>query len=194
MIRAFIAIKIPEDILDQITQIQNVLRGSGASVKWVEPENIHLTLKFLGDILEPQVEEIARVMQESTEGVCPFQISISQVGAFPNLRYPRVIWVGVQDVQEALHKIQHRLENGLNALGFAIEEGVFKPHITLGRVKSQKNKSNLLRTAEPLVNAQLGTLRVTHLYLFQSDLKPTGSEYIVLRSIDLKSRGQGLGA
>lgn len=186
MIRSFIAIKISEEVLQRIVEVQEILKESGVSVKWVEPKNIHLTLKFLGDTPESQIEDIVRVMQESTEGTSPFQISIARVGAFPNLRYPRVIWVGVQDVQEALQKIQHRLEQGLHALGFAIEEGVFKPHITLGRVKSEKNKSNLLRMVETVVNTEFGVLQVNHIHLIRSDLKPTGPEYTVIRSVELR--------
>jgi len=187
MIRAFIAIKIPQDLIQQLVEVQDILKGSGASVKWVEPENIHLTLKFLGNIPEAQVTEIVRVMRESTEGVGSFQISISQVGAFPNLRYPRVVWVGVQDIQEALQKIQHRLEQGLKALGFEVEEGIFKPHITLGRVKSQKNRGNLLRAVEPLVNRELGIAHVRDIHLLRSDLKRTGPEYTVLQTVNLGS-------
>lgn len=185
MIRAFIAIKIPEDIIQQIVGVQDVLKRSGVSVKWVEPQNIHLTLKFLGDIVESQIGGIVQVIQESTEEIDPFQISISHVGAFPNLRYPRVIWVGVQDVQKVLQKFQHRLEQGLTTLGFVIEEGIFKPHITIGRIKSQKGKGNLLRIVETLVNTQLGIVQVNSIHLIQSSLKPTGPEYTVLHTINL---------
>lgn len=185
-IRAFIAIKIPEDIQEKLCGIQQKLKQAQVHVSWVKPENIHLTLKFLGNIEEKQIPKIVSSIEESVKAVSPFQLQVGYAGAFPNLRYPRVVWIGVTDDEEgSLKTLQENLSSRLARVGFKKEKGRFQPHLTLGRVRSQKNKSNLLRAVEAIINIWVGEISVEALYLIRSELKPTGAEYTKLAEINI---------
>lgn len=177
-IRAFIAIKIPEDIQEKLKGIQEKLKQSAVHVSWVKPENIHLTLKFLGNIEENQIPDIGSKLEESVKVVSPFQLQIGYAGAFPNIRFPRVVWIGVTDDEaSSLKTLQAELESQLAKLGFKKEKGRFQPHLTLGRVRSQKNRSNLLRAIESIINIWVGEVYVDTVYFIRSELKSTGAEY-----------------
>lgn len=185
-IRTFIAIKIPEDIQEKLIGIQEKLKQSEAHVSWVKPGNIHLTLKFLGNIQEGQISKIISSLEESVKTLSPFQLQVGYAGAFPNLRYPRVVWVGVTDDETgSLKTLQKDLNLRLAKLGFKKENGRFNPHLTLGRVRSQKNRSNLLRAVEAIVNIWVGEISVDAVYLIRSELKPTGAEHTDLAKIKL---------
>lgn len=184
MIRVFIAIKISDDIQEKLLGIQRKLEQSDAHISWVNPENIHLTIQFLGNIEEDQVPQIVSELRESVKVVSPFQLQVGYAGAFPNLRYPRVIWIGVTDDEEdSLKTLQEDISARLSKLGFAQEDGRFKPHLTLGRVRSQKNKSNLVRAIEAIVNIWVGEIPVDAVYLIKSELKSTGAEYTDLAEV-----------
>lgn len=187
MIRAFIAIKITAEIKEKLRGIQEKLKPAEAHVSWVNPENIHLTLQFLGNIEEKRVPRIVSQLQESVKTVSPFQLQIGYAGAFPNLRYPRVIWVGITDDEDgSLKTLQEDISSRLAKMGFTQEGGRFKPHLTLGRVRSQKNRSNLLRAIEAIINIWVGEVRVNAIYLIQSELKPTGAEYTDIAEIPIR--------
>ncbi|GAK61221.1 2'-5' RNA ligase [Candidatus Vecturithrix granuli] len=187
-IRSFIAIKIPDTIQEKLAGIQEKLKQADAHISWVNSENIHLTLKFLGNIQEKQVADIIAAIKESVQNIAPFQLQIGYAGAFPNIRFPRVIWVGVtDDEQNSLKTLQEDLESRLTRLGFESEQGRFQPHLTLGRVRSQKNRSNLLRAIESMTNVWVGEIPVKAIYLVQSELKPTGSEYTDLAEVKILS-------
>ncbi|MCP4404159.1 MAG: RNA 2',3'-cyclic phosphodiesterase [bacterium] len=186
VIRSFIAIKIPADIQKKLQGIQDKLKQSAAHVSWIHPENIHLTLKFLGNIEGTQVDEITAGLRNSVKGLSPFQLQVGYAGAFPNIRFPRVIWVGVTDDEAGSLKIlQTELSNNLAQIGFEKENERFQPHLTLGRVRSQKNRSNLLRAIEAMVNIWVGEVPVKSVYLIESELKSTGAEYTDLAEITL---------
>ena len=185
-IRSFIAIKVPDTIQEKLAGIQEKLKQAEAHVSWVPPENIHLTLKFLGNIQEKQVPEIIAILKESVKTVSSFQLQVGYAGAFPNIRFPRVIWVGVTDDEnDSLKTFQEDLESRLTRLGFKNEKGRFQPHLTLGRVRSQKNRSNLLRAIESMTNVWVGSISVQAIYLIQSELKPTGAEYTDLAQVNI---------
>lgn len=187
LMRSFIAIKIPGDIQKKLQGIQDKLKQSAAHVSWVPPENIHLTLKFLGNIEETQVDGIVAGIRDSTKGVSSFQLQVGYAGAFPNIRFPRVIWIGVSDDEDdSLKTLQAELSNNLAPLGFEAEQERFQPHLTLGRVRSQKNRSNLLRAVESMLNIWVGEISVRNVYLIKSELKPTGAEYTDLAEIALR--------
>jgi len=188
MIRAFIAIKISAEIQAKLRDVQAKLKRSEAHVSWMSPENTHLTLQFLGNIEEEQVPQIVSQLQESVKLVAPFQFQVGYAGAFPNLSYPRVIWIGISDdAAGSLKTLQEDISARLAKMGFEQEERRFKPHLTLGRVKSQKNKSNLVRAIEGVVNIWLGEVGVDAIYLIRSDLKPTGAEYTDLAEIKINA-------
>ncbi len=185
-IRAFIAIKIPEDIQDKLGAIQQKLQQSAVHVSWVRSGNIHLTLKFLGNIQEDRIPKILSSLEESVKTSSPFQLQVGYAGAFPNIRYPRVIWIGVTDDENgSLKTLQKELESRLAKLGFKKEKGRFQPHLTLGRVRSQKNRGNLLRAVESIVNIWVGEIPVDTVYLIRSELKPTGAEYTDIAEIKI---------
>jgi RNA 2',3'-cyclic 3'-phosphodiesterase len=187
VMRAFIAIKISADISKKLRDIQAKLKQAQAHVSWVNPENIHLTLQFLGNIDEDQVPAIIAQIEEAVKVVAPFQLQIGYAGAFPNLRYPRVIWIGVTDNEEqSLKTLQTEISSQMAQIGFEQEDGRFKPHLTLGRIRSQKNKSTLVRAIEGMVNIWVGGLSVDTVYLIRSDLKPTGAEYTDLGAVSIK--------
>jgi len=185
-IRAFIGIKVSTEIQDKLEGIQKKLKKADAHVSWINPDNIHLTLQFLGNIDEAQIPDIETQLRESVSLVNSFQLQVGYAGAFPNLRYPRVIWIGVSDDEEnSLKTIQAEIGRRLSALGFQQEEGLFKPHLTIGRVRSQKNKSNLLRAVEAIVNIWVGEIVVDAIYVIKSELRPTGAEYTDLVEVTL---------
>lgn len=186
MIRAFIAIKIPADIREKLRGVQEKLQQSEAHVSWVKPENIHLTLQFLGNVKEEKIPDIVSRLEKSVKVVSPFQLQVGYAGAFPNLRYPRVVWIGVTDDEaNSLKTLQAEISSRLAKMGFKGENGRFKPHLTLGRVRSQKNKSNLVRAIESVVNIWVGEVAVDAIYLIRSELKPTGAEYTDLAEIKI---------
>ena len=131
--RAFISVDI--GALPGIVKVLDDLKNTDADLKLVESENVHLTLKFLGEIDEKMVDEIAGVMEESVREVSPFRIKLRGVGVFPSMNYMRVVWIGLKDA-EKLGVIAEQLENGLTAFGFKKEKRRFSPHVTIGRVKS----------------------------------------------------------
>ncbi len=188
-IRTFIAIKISQEIQEKLVGIQEKLKQADAQVSWIKPDNIHLTLKFLGDIEEAQIPAILDTMAASAKTVSPFPIQIGYAGAFPNMSFPRVIWIGVTDDEDgSLKTLEADLSPRLEALGFQGESGRFQPHLTLGRVRSQKNKSTLFRAIEGIVNIWVGVCSVDALYLIRSELKSTGSEYIEIGKVNLEKK------
>lgn len=187
-IRAFIAIKISADIHKKLRNIQEKLKETATQISWVKPENIHLTLKFLGNVEEKRIPKIISQLEASVQSVSSFQLQVGYAGAFPNIRYPRVIWIGVTDDEEgSLRTLQEEINGRLAKLGFDKEGARFKPHLTLGRVRSQKNKGNLLRAVESILNIWVGEVSVDAIYLIRSELKPTGAEYTDLAEVKLRS-------
>lgn len=184
-VRAFIACDIPESLLDKISSIQDKLKGLDADVSWTKVSGIHITMKFLGDIEEDSIEKVAAVIEGASEGQNPFEVRVKGSGAFPNLRNPRVAWLGVEDEAKGLRQLQQPLDDGLKALGFEPEEREFKPHLTLGRVKGQKGKERLAAAVSELKALDLGSFKVDRVMLYKSELKPTGAIYTKLREVVL---------
>jgi len=188
-IRSFIAIELPEEVRLGLRGIQARLKQSGHTfVKWVAPESIHLTLKFLGNIPAGQVTDIARAMEEASRGFLPFRLKIGKLGAFPNLRRPRVVWVGIDGEVDRLTALQQRLDAALARLGFARETRPFSPHLTLARLREGtslrdcQDFAGLVTGAE----AQAGTeISVDCICLMKSDLRPSGAVYTRLAEVTL---------
>lgn len=185
-IRAFIACDIPDSFLERISDIQERLKGLDADVSWTRVRGIHITLKFLGDIEEGYIDKVAAVIEEASKGQIPFEIAIKGSGAFPNLKNPRVVWIGVEDDEKVLSSLQQALDDGLKALAFEPEEREFRPHLTLGRVKGQRGKERLSAAVSELRDIEIGSFTVDRLILYRSDLKPTGAVYTKLREVELQ--------
>ncbi len=185
MIRSFLAIELTESIRNRIREVQEDLRGSKADVRWVTPGHIHLTLKFFGNIEELQIESIIKAIAGPVSATSPMSLLIRGVGAFPSLKNPRVIWVGVKDDRNVLTPFQNRLERELERVGFQPENRPFQPHLTLGRMRSNRGKSELVTAMEKHREEEFGNLEVEKVILFKSDLTPNGPIYTPLREIGL---------
>ena len=190
-IRSFIAIELPEAVKTGLQQIQTELTLPRYSfVKCVAPEGIHLTLKFLGNISAQKVTEITRVMEQASQGVSPFQLQITEVGAFPNMRRPRVLWVDIRGEVDKLVGWQLRIDNGLVPLGFTKEARPFTPHLTLARIRENCSPGDRLRFGETLDGSHVEVdyrFTVSSLNLMRSQLLPAGAVYSRLAEVKLQS-------
>jgi 2'-5' RNA ligase len=179
-IRSFIAFDIDsEPVLKKLTDIQTLLAKTGADLKLVEPKNIHVTIRFLGNITTPTVEKIHEEMKKTQ--FIPFDIKIHGVGAFPDLRYPRVVWAGITQGADQLRSIFAQLEPRLRSLGFTPDPKGFSPHLTIARVKSGRNKAELAKSITENVNYEFGIIKAQCLRLKKSDLTPKGPIYSILK-------------
>jgi 2'-5' RNA ligase len=188
LLRAFIAIEVPIEIKKAIAAQSNDLqKHAGRSVRWVTPENLHLTLKFLGEISPASVELLCQTLQAECSQHHPFEITVSGLGCFPNSHRPRILWIGL-DVPPELNRLQHKLDTATTRLGYASEDKPFSPHLTLGRVREQATSAelqNLHSALETLQVGKLGTFTAQSLHLFKSDLKPAGAIYTSLYNLRL---------
>ena len=192
VIRAFIALDLSSEISQRLDQISSDLkkRMPPNGVRWVPAKNIHLTLKFLGDVSTANLESLQKMIQVESEKVPPFDISVGSVGAFPNVRRPRVVWVGVTALQ-ALPALQHNIETSANRLGYPPEDRPFSPHLTLGRVNRNISPADLQYVGQALSGYNIGFIGAVHLtevHLYRSDLSPQGAHYTRLYSAPLKQQ------
>jgi 2'-5' RNA ligase len=179
-IRSFIAFDMDsESVLKRITDVQSLLAESGADLKLVEPKNIHITLRFLGNITPSTVEKIFEEMEKVQ--FTPFDVKISGIGAFPNVSYPRVVWAGMAEGADQLRNIFNQLEPRLQSLGFTPDPKGFSPHLTIARVKSGRNKAELAKFITENANYEFGIVRAECLRLKKSDLTPKGPIYSTLK-------------
>jgi len=190
-IRSFIAIELPEAVKTGLQQLQTELTLPRYSfVKCVSPEGIHLTLKFLGNISAQKVTDITGVMEQASQVVSPFQLHITEVGAFPNMRRPRVLWVGIKGEVDKLIGWQQRIDEGLVPLGFAKEARPFAPHLTLARLRENCSPGDRLHFGEMVARSNADVdynFTVTSLNLMRSQLFPSGAVYSRLAEVKLKS-------
>jgi 2'-5' RNA ligase len=189
-IRTFIAIDLPGSMLDKLDAIIEQLKhDSNGIVRWVPAHNIHLTLKFLGDISPANIQILCTILEAEVRRHSPFEFVVSGLGAFPSSRRPRVIWVGVQ-APETLAILHSGIENEARKIGYAPEERPFSPHLTLGRVGHNARPEEIRQLSNSLVNYKVGTLgtvKVDSLCLYRSDLKPGGAVYTPLFRCALQS-------
>ena len=153
------------------------------SVKWVAPEGIHLTLKFLGDTPSGRLGEIEAALRAACAGYAPFEFGVEGRGCFPNTRRPRIVWVAVRDKGQTLARLQAAIERHVVPLGWPTEERGFSPHLTLGRVSkgaSPAAEASVGQMVEKSVVEQIGVQQATAINLIQSELRPTGAVYTTL--------------
>jgi 2'-5' RNA ligase len=183
-IRSFIAIELPEEAKKGLARLRKGLeRDEHKFVKWVDPESIHLTLKFLGDIPSRRVTEITEAMKKAVQGISPFSLEISGLGAFPNLKQVRVLWVGVGGELDRLSTLQQNVDSGLAALGFAKEERPFVPHLTLARIRegtTAPEKKGFGELVGSAVFKDKYPVEVQAIKLMRSQLTPAGAVYTCL--------------
>jgi len=185
MIRSFIAIDFPQETREKLAAIQEQLKQSRAGVRWVKPAGIHLTLKFLGNILPAQVDDIAAAAAQVVGEDSPLTLCAGGLGAFPSQRKPRVIWVGLGGEIERLAKIQAGLEKALEPLGFAREGRGFRPHLTIGRVRDRHRLQALIEAMSTLELPEFNSFDADEIILYKSDLRPTGAIYTKLHRMPL---------
>jgi 2'-5' RNA ligase len=185
MIRSFIAIDFPEETRTALEDVQERLKQSGAGVRWVKPGSIHLTLKFLGNIHPDQVEDIALAVAQEIRDDPPITLGAAGLGAFPSRRKPRVIWIGMEGEVQRLTRIQARVENALEPLGFVREKRPFQPHLTIGRVKDRRRLQALIDAMATLDMEPFNSFDADEIILYKSDLRPTGAIYTKLHRMPL---------
>lgn len=182
-IRAFIAIELSDAIREKLSQLLTRLKCPETSaVRWVPVSNIHLTLKFLGDTSPSNLEILSKILHAEAARRKPFEFEVGGIGTFPNLRRPRVIWVGVQAPRELL-ALQRSIEAEAVRLGYNPDGRPFSPHLTLGRVNQNATPHEVRQISEVLLrqpSETLGKISVDRVILFRSDLRPTGAVYTPL--------------
>ncbi|MFH1595005.1 MAG: RNA 2',3'-cyclic phosphodiesterase [Pseudomonadota bacterium] len=185
MIRAFLAIDLPDSLRPQLALVQGELKRSEADVRWVPVGNIHLTLKFFGNLPEAEVDPLAQAAREVGQQQAPFQLQVTEAGAFPSPKSPRVIWLGLGGDLIPLAQMYHRLEKAFAALGHLPEGRAFNPHLTLGRVKSPAGRHKLAQILERMPPLDWPPFKVSEVILFKSTLTPQGSIYTPLKVVPL---------
>ena len=185
-IRAFIAIELPGAVRRALGELIQRLDADGLPLRWVRPDNIHLTLKFLGDISSGQAAAVGDALAAAVAGTAPFQLRAAGVGVFPSLARARVVWVGAAGGVERLKGLQQNIDGALEKLGFAAEKRPFKGHLTLGRAKDRLDPERLKRSLKAVGVFEAGEFQVDRVTLFKSELKPTGAVYTPLREMAFK--------
>ena len=190
-IRSFIAVELPEEVKSGLREIQNELKSAGHQfIKWVAPESVHLTLKFLGNISPQKVAEITAVMEEASRGFSSFHLKIGGLGAFPNLNRPRVLWLGISGDVDKLATLQGHIDAGLVALEFAKETRPFAPHLTLARLRDrtsvheQKDFGDLITKTKFKAEYEI---TVDSINLMRSQLLPGGAVYSCLSEVKFEN-------
>lgn len=189
-VRAFVAVKINEDTIKALGEIIGELKESHADVRWVHPENIHVTLKFLGNIETGKIDSIKQGLSRAAKGFSPFSLKVKGVGAIPNPRYPRVVYVGLTEENQNLKTLAAAVESELEFLGFAPEKREFLPHLTIGRVKSFRAKTMLMMKMREFHSREIGSILVEDFYLMKSELNPGGAIYLDIARIPLTEGGE----
>jgi RNA 2',3'-cyclic 3'-phosphodiesterase len=186
MIRTFICIELPESLKARLETLENQLRSKNRSaVSWVKPSNIHLTLRFLGDIDEGRQAELREAVERVVLSAPAFKLCASKTGVFPNPRNPRVFWIGIKGAEEHLIPMQKRLEQELEKAGFGKQDKPFSPHLTIGRAR-ERNAQELAELLQKIDFTDEEFI-VSEIIIMRSDLKPTGAVYSKLAVIKLQN-------
>lgn len=189
-IRSFIAIEIPDEMQEELVQLQSRLQIAGQPpVKWVDPLGIHLTLKFLGNIAASRVAEILGALETAAESVPPFRLEAGECGVFPNVRKTQVAWLGLRGDVEMLAQLQQRIDLAMSRLGFARETRAFRPHLTLARVRDRATAEERLRFGQAFLQAKLSLnsiIMADRIHLIKSQLTREGAFYSRLGDVELK--------
>lgn len=187
--RTFIAVNLDQELKEMLSQLIEELKRldpARKSVRWVNQQAMHLTLKFLGEIDEKMAKPIETALERVSDGTKTFSMKITGTGYFPpDKRNPRVLWLGIED-EESLKILQSRLEEEMEKLGFPKEKRKFHPHLTLGRVKIPSNLREIMLQLEKYGSQKFGEMEVRKIIFFKSVLKPTGAEYSVLSEFKFK--------
>lgn len=189
-VRSFIAIELPDELKVGLAQLEAQLKqGKPSAVKWVDPSSIHLTLKFLGNIAVDRISAITRALEETTRELSPFQLKVTGLGGFPNLKRVQVAWVGIGGEVDKLGQLQQRIESSLASLGFTAESRRFTPHLTLARLRDRASADERQRFGQLIASTKFEavyTIKVDTLNLMRSQLTKEGAIYSRLSSVGLE--------
>lgn len=181
--RAFIAIQCPDNLKEQIVKVQDKLKDLG-KLKLVEPENLHFTLKFLGNVDEKKIDEIVKIL-DAVSKINSFEVSLKGIGAFPKINYARVVWIGVDKGIKEMEELHRRIDQELEPLGFRKEKS-FSSHLTIARVKEIMNKGKFIKILEENSKNEFGNFNVNGIELMKSELMRTGPLYSLIHRFNLK--------
>jgi len=192
-IRSFIAIPLTGEVQRAARKLARELQGEKDGMRWVPDDNLHLTLKFLGDVVDRDVPQVCKVIRECCEAIDPFELKFEGTGGFPSGDRPRVVWVGITEGGESLIALVTRLELGLAKLGFKPEPRDYRPHLTLGRVRSGSRAASqeVVDKVARFKNRRLGVLEVDQVRLYASYLDKEGPTYNVMDKIYLGANVEG---
>jgi 2'-5' RNA ligase len=186
-VRAFIAIELTDETLAYIQKIQDGLRSYGFNARWTRPENIHLTLKFFGDINSEDIKKAGNALIDAAGEKSVILLRAKGIGIFPSVKRPRVIWTGIAGQVKELAELQKDLDLKLKASGFPKEKRPFRGHLTIGRLKKKTNANRLIDAMQEFSRFESKTFMVDEVVLFRSQLKPSGAVYSKLISAALTS-------
>lgn len=184
-IRCFVAIEIPNLIRDELAQIQEALRKQIKQASWVKPGNIHLTLKFLGDVEVDAIKPVERAIKQVATLHSPFPLQIGGIGVFPHLARPRVIWAGVKAGGEKITALAQEIDLALNRCGFPLDDKRFNPHLTIARLKKRLDMRPFMDGYRQYDEIDGATMTVREISLIRSQLHPEGAVYTTLQSYPL---------
>jgi len=179
--RVFIAVDLPNELRKELGELERQLKPLTDTARWVAPESIHITLKFIGEVPEKRAEDIDAALTGLTW--IPFTITVRGVGFFPGNRSPRVFWAGME--APTMQKLAEELDSRMERLGFEKEKRAFRPHITLARARDSRIDSSLVTGSAEYAEHEFGSFTVDRIFLFKSTLKPTGAVYERLKEYPL---------
>lgn len=184
--RLFVAIELDAAVREELGRFISELRRGGGPVKWVEPKNLHLTLKFLGEVPDERVGEATQIVRDCAAGIAPFSLAAKGVGGFPDLKRPRVVFVGAEDERRAAHELARRLNEEMQLIDVPAEDRPFQCHITLARLREPRLSPRQMAALEACAGRNFGALSVAHVTLMRSTLTPTGPVYEAVEKAGLK--------
>ena len=184
-VRVFIAVPLDPELRDAAAGLRRHLNVTADTLRWVPPGNLHLTLKFLGEIAERRLAKVAEAARDVARRTAPFTISLTGAGAFPSIRRPQVVWVGVREGSQALVALAHDLDGALHRLKFPRERRPFRPHLTVARARHAGPLPDLSGPLSALEGLDVGTQAVDTLVVMESQLHPSGATYRPIEEVGL---------
>lgn len=186
--RTFIAVNLPDEIKKKVAETTAGLKKIDSGVKWVEPQNLHLTLKFLGWVEDTRLPEVVQITGKVSSP--SFKLKLAGAGGFPRGKNPRVLWVDIKEGAEELKALANRLEEDFSSAGFRAEEREFSPHLTIGRVKGKRGIDKVMEEMGHLAGVEFGECQVQNLEIMKSTLTRKGPTYEVYKSFELAKGGK----
>lgn len=184
-IRSFIALELSDEAKNEVSRVAKELKDTGSDVKWVRADSVHMTLKFLGNIEEEKIADVVKRLDDTAAMFGAFDAVLGELGSFPKWEYVKVIWVGIGEGAEDMISIATAVEDAMCREGFPKEDRKFSPHVTIGRVRTPKNRDRLKKAASSITIKPVRS-RISRIVLYRSELTPQGAVYTPLHEAKLK--------